>query len=265
MTSPHNPVSSGNDGERVSAPLSKDARLILWTLDSPLTEAISVKQPGKFDPDNPVTEPYYLGPGSWHPLSQSPLTTPKISSVTIRVDPLDDWEYTWLENHRDHADPGCNNDQVRFGSLPDPDEYEREREVHLLMCCGTERPRNKGTKLLVQATGDFLTVHDFLSTVHPYLMARRDDIMAALEEKWFGIRQLPRSADPNKLLVTWGTPDSLTVMKESEWLRIYGKRIKLSELESTGMSPAAAESLRAAIAVTRASRQQRQLAAASSQ
>ena len=83
--------------------------------------------------------------------------------------------------HRDHADPdGCdeNGDDVQFGALHDynPDEDEEEPE-HLLVCCGTKRPRGKAVRLVVKpaASGnEIVTVHDYLSTVHhlAYELAR---------------------------------------------------------------------------------------------
>jgi hypothetical protein len=140
-----------------------------------------------------------------------------------------------LENHRGHADPDCNPADVRFGPLPDPDEYENEREVHLLVCCGMERPRKKGTNILVKATGDFLTIHDFLSVVHPYLMARRDDILAALGEQRFQDHPAPAHTT---LMVSWVRPKDLTVRDEAEWLQLHAKPKKIKSTVSQAASEA---------------------------
>lgn len=47
-------------------------------------------------------------------------------------------------------------------------------------CCASKRPWERGTELLVKATSAFVTVHDSVSVVHPYLMARRDDIIDSM-------------------------------------------------------------------------------------
>ncbi|RKU49675.1 hypothetical protein DL546_009789 [Coniochaeta pulveracea] len=222
--------------------ISPDARL-RWALNEPFPQAISVMPELLVDPDTTVFEPYYQendNPGvkepSWHPISQSPLTVSKISSVTIRVDPLDDWNHYYMETHRQHAEPDVQYDpaQVLFGPLPDPqDEYERASgDKNLLRCCGQNRPRGKGTNHLVirPRSGNYLTIHDFVSTVHPYLLSRRDDILAALGNKMG--REHPDPPD-TKLMVVWcgREPNALTVDNEKEWLGIFGKRKKRIKAE----------------------------------
>lgn len=50
-------------------------------------------------------------------------------------------------------------------SVPTPDGPTADEEstgMYLQMCCGTERPADKGTGIVVKATtGDFPTIHDF--------------------------------------------------------------------------------------------------------
>jgi hypothetical protein len=98
------------------------------------------------------------------------------------VEQLDEWENTWLDFHRDHAEPGPQNtSDVRFGQLPDYDpDFDEEWEPHLLRCCGSDRLRKK-VSLLVKASGDdgILTIHDFVSSVHPWLIGLRGEILQA--------------------------------------------------------------------------------------
>lgn len=58
--------------------------------------------------------------------------------------------------HRDHTDPDGDyesRDDVQYGSLPDYDSDEDEEgPEHLLMCCGTKRPRGKVFRLVVKPT-----------------------------------------------------------------------------------------------------------------
>lgn len=142
-------------GERTRArdqtSVSADARRIRWTLNGPLETAIAVARDYSFDPDE-VPEPYYRGPSgddgkpTWHPFSQSSLAEPKVSSLELFVDPLDEWDYYWMEHHEGHTDPAGTYDpaEVLYGPLPDADESEKtDDDEHLLLCCGEKRPRGK--------------------------------------------------------------------------------------------------------------------------
>lgn len=54
--------------------------------------------------------------------------------------------------------------------------------MQLLMCCDEIRPHGKDVKLVVKpATGGegFVTVHDYVSALHPWLMNMREDIVKA--------------------------------------------------------------------------------------
>ena len=159
------------------------ARRIFWTLHGPLTTAISIMA----DYHSPTSlEPYFQQTaegGIWHPISQLPVSEPKVSSMIVRVDEFEIWEYNWLELHTE----GCNKD-ARWGPLPDvyhnPDP-ENEELQHLLFCCGEERPRMKNHRIIVtpaNLSDGFITVHDYLSTVHPWLMGLRDELVKIARE-----------------------------------------------------------------------------------
>lgn len=73
--------------------LTKDTKRLRWALDSPLTTAISVMQEPYHGPEVASPEPYFNSrEASWHAVSQAPYTDPKISSVTVTVSQLEDWE-----------------------------------------------------------------------------------------------------------------------------------------------------------------------------
>lgn len=112
--------------------------------------------------------------------------------------------------------------EILYGPFPDEDEDEKsDGEEHLLVCCGMTRPRGKKTKVVVKATGDFVTIHDFLSVVHPYLMARRDEILVAMGEDPGRLRgPFPPET---KLMVDWRSPSIVDVSDEAEWL-LFRKR-----------------------------------------
>lgn len=88
--------------------LSPDALRLYWILDGPLSSAIWIMESKFYDPSTTM-KPYLLsisedGTPNWSEISQSPLTTPKISSVTVHVNELEWWEESWLELHHNHGD-----------------------------------------------------------------------------------------------------------------------------------------------------------------
>lgn len=165
---------------------SPGTKRIFWSLDGPLSTSIKVMETF-FNPDS--LEPYFqqtTGCNSWHPISESPLTEPKISSTTVYVCELLGWKEQWLEIHSTHIDLDSDvrdqyGDGVEIGPLPNynPEEDEEGPE-HLLKCCGTKRPCGKGDPLVVKPTisgNNFITVQGYISAVHPWLISLREDIL----------------------------------------------------------------------------------------
>lgn len=199
--------------------LSPDAKRLKWALEGPLHSAVEVMHSMKYVPEIP-TEPYGEQTGlttTWHSISQSPLTDPKVSSVIVHIEIVEDWEYQWLEHHRFCHDPeenGEDPDEFLFGNLPDYDpDSDEEDEVHLLRCCRADRPRKKGETLLVKATGAFLTIHDYLSVVHPWLSGRREDIFGAEGD----LMKNEPLATNTKLMISNGLPDQVNFETEEDW------------------------------------------------
>lgn len=100
-----------------SGPLPKHAagiRRLHWTLQGPLSTAISVMD-SNWNPNAP-TEPYcqQLAPSAavWHSVSQEPLTTPKVSSISVVVDALEEYPDNWMDGHEPHADLGSDNCEI---------------------------------------------------------------------------------------------------------------------------------------------------------
>ena len=74
--------------------------------------------------------------------------------------------------------------QVRAGWNPEVNDDDGDwNKYDLTECCGQMAPRNKGVSLKVLPAEDgegFVTLHDYLSAVHPWLMSLRGDIIGAL-------------------------------------------------------------------------------------
>jgi hypothetical protein len=154
------------------------AQRLFWPLDGIFPIAISVMKTPR-SPDS--LEQYFQpdtkgsGNGTWHEISQMPLTKPKVSSVEASVYDLNYWEETWLEHHREHTEG--NAEYVTYGDLSDDDRpypsvmkeeggWESDSDTEFLVrCCDEDRPLRKAAKLVVKPSegNHFVTVHDFVS------------------------------------------------------------------------------------------------------
>lgn len=160
---------------------STAGRRIFWELNGPFPAALHVMK----NIHSPTSLTPYFSNGTWHPISQESLCEPKISSVIVSVTQLQNWESDWKDCHMRHGELGEAQEGRRYGDLSDYDPNgDSDREEHLLGYCGEPRPRKKNVKILVKAaSGTFVTVHDYLSTVHPWLMGLKEDITKA-ENVW---------------------------------------------------------------------------------
>ena len=63
-----------------------------------------------------------------------------------------------------------------------------EGQGSLLMCCGEISPLGKDASVVVKPSvgGEmgFVTVHDYLEVVHPWLVGLREDLVAAIVEQY---------------------------------------------------------------------------------
>ena len=204
--------------------LTHDARRLYWTLGGPLTSAISVMGDKWYDPDVPL-EPYCVQAEpllSWHSIAQSALTEPKISSITVSVEQLNDWEEKWWELRRDNDDlvpVGTD-----FGEDEDFDEdfdEEDDGPQSGLQSCYKDVPRDNRATLVVRATGAFITVHDYVSVVHPWLMNLREKILQASGDL---LDNIPLPPDTRLMVQAFPSPDCVTTVEEEEWKRSLSKK-----------------------------------------
>lgn len=191
--------------------LTNEAKRIRWVLDGPLETAISVMNQPYHEPDT-KPEPYWTSSGGWHALAQEPYTEPKVSSITVSVSQIDDWEDQWRELHLDCADP--------------PSDDEGEDEDFPSECCGEQRPHPQDMTLVVKASKEFVTIHDYVSAVHPWLMRIYDDLLGALAVLDDAQTRLSLPAGEH-LMVTFGGPDLLSVGTKDEWLSFKDKETYL--------------------------------------
>ncbi|KAF9876998.1 hypothetical protein CkaCkLH20_05264 [Colletotrichum karsti] len=206
--------------------LTSDAARIFWRLRGPLSTCVFVVEDHRDMGSS--REPYARQEG-WHPVSQASLTEPKIGSIAVAVDALRQWQDNWLELHERHADP--DDDDCVFGEL-DPELYaqsddedeesdQEEDRRELLRCCGTDRPV-KANSLIFKPSDTskgYVTVHDYISAVHPWLMGLREEIIQA-DNVW-GDR---KPKDYERLVVEYNIPRTLMIMDEDRFLRANGSK-----------------------------------------
>ncbi|KAF5526494.1 hypothetical protein CGCA056_v002950 [Colletotrichum aenigma] len=195
---------------------SPQASRLLWRLQGPLAESIFVVW--NWDTQDPPREPFatqnLTGNISWHAISQESLTEPKIKTISGE----------WIEWHLRHASPG--DDDCVYGELLDDLHYESEcsssegaeeddngDEVELLRCCDTDQPK-RALPLVIEASNtESITIHDYVSALHPWLIGLRQDIARA--DNMMGDR---KSEEYEHLVVYITNPQDLSIMDERRLL-----------------------------------------------
>ena len=142
------------------ASLSEPGKRLFWTLQGrPLSTAISV-MPADLNPDAP-REAYgtqtLTGTTTWHPISQEAVTAPPVASLTVAEEYLGGWQDEWWTINMEGFDEDVQ---------PAPEDVPPQFEPLVVTASSA-------------AAGGFVTVHDFVSAVHPWLMGLREQILRA--------------------------------------------------------------------------------------
>ena len=178
-------------------PAPNSGQLLFWALEGPLTKAVFVMH-SPSSPDGPLESYYNQDNDSWHPISRLPITQPKVSSITVRVYELDEWDVACREEHED----------------PDADQDAND---------GADR---QDFSVTVKPTGTgneaFVTVHDFLEVVHPWLMSHKQDILTAKGMLEGSDQPLE---DDTELMVNANGFESLMIERKEEWMAFKKKTL----------------------------------------
>ena len=201
---------------------SEDLVRLFWTLQGPLEESVSVMR-DKHSPHRHL-EPYHertLDGDSWHPISEKPVTSPPVSNLFVDVYQLAEWEGDWVEMHSKCVGGG------RFFRDDEGSDYETEDEVDeydtghkLVRCCHQDRPP-PSTKLEVRASSQpFVTVHDYLTAVHPWLMRQREKLLRVMNVADEFASPLP---EDTRLAVNVNGPECLIIDEVDHWKAITSR------------------------------------------
>ncbi|KAM6484615.1 hypothetical protein HDV62DRAFT_404403 [Trichoderma sp. SZMC 28011] len=216
---------------------SPAAKRLYWPLEGVFPSAISVMRTARsVDELDSLLRPDTSGSGSgiWHEISSLSLTDPKVSSVEASLRDLDQWESDWLAWHKDHTAPEFNAEYITYGDLSDEDRpyanepnedgnWEEDSDTEFLIrCCGDDRPlRKRGLKIKVtpSAGNSFVTVHDYVSVVHPWLMGLREDIIRA--EAVARPMSYPESLSNIEWMVSNLTAPQHEIMTKGFWIEMH--------------------------------------------
>ncbi|KAJ3496292.1 hypothetical protein NLG97_g2759 [Lecanicillium saksenae] len=180
---------------------------LTWRIPAPLESAISVSANPR--PPRGPSVPYFgrtLSGGSWHDVSEEPVSSTRQSSIAVTVSALDSWAAQWEEYHED-ADPD-DDDDCEFA--PDDDDGPGE----LLRYHGEKRPQAPPPLVITATTKEYVTVHDYVSALHPWLMEHFDAISSAVNV-WNGGQAPPGQ----RLFVAAGNLRDVEIYDEERWQR----------------------------------------------
>ncbi|KAH6696900.1 hypothetical protein F5X68DRAFT_196279 [Plectosphaerella plurivora] len=213
-------------------------RLVIG-LEGSLCTAVSVMNEER-DPDAPW-EPYCEESEHglvFHPISQDLLCDDQpISSIQTKVGHLSRWEQAWLMVF-DDCNPRPPGDGVhtiwappREGEEPDDDKTG----LSLMYAAGEHRPPNYDKPLVVKAQDKaYLTVHEYLTVIRPYLITRRQDILGSLIIS----TQYDPSLPADTKLIASGFGETLTVETEEKWMgHARGRKIMWENLNDPKYAP----------------------------
>lgn len=195
---------------------SADFFRLRWYLSGPLSTHVKVLS-SAVDSTSPQS-PYQTNSTTFHPISNSPVSDPPVSSITVTVRLLDEWAEDWAEAH----DGDIDGDQEWTTTEPDGVTTRL-----LVRCDGEDRP-GPGPSLTVSASSSssrlFVTVHDYIMAVHPWLLALDAEIRSAIGVSHsvplparFGVYVRPSSLSPLRL---WDEKMMGPRASEADWVRV---------------------------------------------
>ena len=147
---------------------SMDMLRVHWSPFGPLQSSVYIAD--TLDPDFNCQQ-YATDDGSFHTISTSPVTEPPVSSISVQVDVLEQWQYNWEMEHWD-------DDEEDQEYIEDENGLDRT----LVHCCGAARPPAATSLKVLPTTRPFVTIHDYITQVHTWLGALETDIFKAMGE-----------------------------------------------------------------------------------
>lgn len=183
---------------------SAAAHHIKWVLTGPLSTSIFVLEDDKLR--NGPNEAYFrqtLAGVSWHPISEESVSETPQSRILVKVSEVEEFEDRWEEYH-EHADP--DDDGCTFA------EDDGDGPGELLECCNEKRPVALKPIVVTATNRDFVTIHDYVTTVHAWLMENYA-LISAVVNVWDNGNAPPGQ----KIYAKINDVENLTIMDNLMW------------------------------------------------
>ncbi|KAI1403204.1 hypothetical protein F4819DRAFT_236184 [Hypoxylon fuscum] len=194
---------------------SLDLLRLRWKPFGPLNTCIKVID-NVLDPSS-IQRPYQMGSRTFHPVSTSAASQPPASSILVRQYDLEQWEDDWDEIHSSHTRSSHGADWAAATQHEDGVKEEEDAEGDsgkggkLMHCCNEDRPQNPPSLVVRSSTQSFVTIHDFVTTVHPWLQSVKGDVLSAIGD----FRGTPVPAD-TPLVVYCVIPNTFMLLEGSD-------------------------------------------------
>ncbi|KLU87177.1 hypothetical protein MAPG_06180 [Magnaporthiopsis poae ATCC 64411] len=175
--------------------ISLAGRRLYWTLQGPLASSAISVMAEDLNPDGQrelYYRPHEPAATAWHPISQESIMEQPVTSLTVTEYNLDYWQDGWYDLNIEPNSDILDADADYFPGMPP-----------------------KFDPVVVSASnGQFVTVHDYLSALHPWLMDHR---MLILRAKYELIDEsfVP---DPDQKMLVWPGEVCVFADVEEEWL-----------------------------------------------
>lgn len=127
--------------------------------------------------------------GKLDAIADRPLSQPPVSSITIEQEDLWSAEGDFIDAHLEHADKDT--PEAVWTRIP-PGEHEEDHDseddssdgddgegYYLMQCCGVHRPCKSPRLNITASTMPYVTIGDFIGTVHPWLDSVKEEIIYA--------------------------------------------------------------------------------------
>ncbi len=170
--------------------LSNPGRRLLWTLQGPLSSSISVLGEDR-NPDGP-REPYLTQDNARHPIGDEPITTLPVVTLAVSEENIDGWRDEWYNINYEGFD-----EDIRPAAGDLPPTFE--------------------PAVVTASNGEFVSIHDYVTVVHPWLMARREQILRA---RHVGDDHYTPGEVEEKLLVVPQNTELVVAEDEEEWVEL---------------------------------------------
>lgn len=108
---------------------------------------------------------------AWHAVSEEPISDPPQPSITVKMSDRDNWGGLWEEQH-EHAQPG--DEGCGFA----PRTMKTTPAICSRVAMSSDR-KHRGLWCVSASAKEYVTVHDYVSAVHPWSMSHFDVISSA--------------------------------------------------------------------------------------